>query len=458
MNKKTRTLIIVDDDESLSASLTDYLSGDGLSVVAVHTGAAALERCSGGGADVVLLDQRLPDALGYDLCTSILNFNEQTKIIFMTAFPSFDNALRAIKEGAYDYLSKPFDLKELKLTIERALRTMELERVEQLDRYRENRAGHEVALIGGSAAFREIDRLVSLSASSDAPVLITGETGTGKNVVAKALHYRSAVPRKSFVSLNCAALPENLIEAELFGHEKGAFTGATAAKKGVFEMAEGGTIFLDEIGEIPPHLQSKLLSVLDEKVVKRIGGETARPVDVRVVAATNIDLHRAIKEKKFREDLYYRLSVIRIHIPPLRERKEDLPELCAHLIKKLGSGSEVTLPESELALLIAYDWPGNVRELRNIIERTLILRKGGTIRPSLLLGDPSLLVATSEKGGASGLPGQGDDEELTTLREIEKRYISHALDRLSRNYSKTARTLGISLSTLKRKMQEYGMT
>lgn len=451
-----RTLIIVDDDESLCESLTDYLTRDVLTVLSAHTGDDALKLCSERTVDVVLLDQRLPDASGHDLCSSFLRFNEQTKIIFMTAYPSFDNALKAIKEGAYDYLQKPFDIKELKLTIERALRTLELERVEQLQQYRENRESNEVSLIGDSPAFREVAALVGLSASSDAPVLITGETGTGKNVVAKAMHYRSASPRKSFVSLNCAALPENLIEAELFGHEKGAFTGATAAKRGVFEMAEGGTIFLDEIGELLPHLQSKLLSVLDEKKIKRIGSETSRSVDVRVIAATNIDLPRAIREKRFREDLYYRLSVIRIHVPPLRERKEDLPGLCAHLIEKLAGGDHITLPESEIAALMKYDWPGNVRELRNIIERALILRTGAVINPSLLIVcDPS--GSASFPTLQSTTPRHSGEEDLTTLREVEKRYISSALDRLSRNYSKTSRTLGISLSTLKRKIQEYGI-
>ncbi len=457
MPKTKKTLVIVDDDESLCDSLTDYLTEGALSVVSVHNGAHALELCSARKVDVVLLDQRLPDASGYDLCASILNFNEQTKIIFMTAFPSFDNALKAIKEGAHDYLSKPFDLKELKLTIERALRTSDLERVEQLQQYRESRESNDVALIGASAVFREIDKLIDLSASSDAPVLITGETGTGKNIVAKALHYRSAVSGKTFVSLNCASLPESLIEAELFGYEKGAFTGATSAKKGVFEMAEGGTILLDEIGEIPPHLQSKLLNVLDEKVIKRIGGETSRSVDVRVIAATNIDLHRAIREKRFREDLYYRLSVIRIHIPPLRERKEDLPELCNHLIEKLGGGNDITLPDSEIAALLEYDWPGNVRELKNIIERTLILRTGTSIKPSALLGDPSR-PASSPPIQKNIAPPFSNEEELTTFREIEKRYLLHALARLSRNYSKTARTLGVSLSTLKRKMLEFGIS
>lgn len=442
----------MDDDESLCESLTDFLAGEALTVLSAHNGNDALKLCSERKVDVILLDQRLPDASGHNLCSSFLSFNEQIKIIFMTAYPSFDNALKAIKEGAYDYLQKPFDIMELKLTLERALRTLELETVEQLQQYRENRKNKDITLIGDSPAFREVAALITLSASSDAPALITGETGTGKNVVAQAMHYRSNLPRKSFVSLNCASLPENLIEAELFGYEKGAFTGATSAKRGVFEMAEGGTIFLDEIGELQPHLQSKLLSVLDEKIIKRIGSETSRAVDVRVIAATNIDLPQAIREKRFREDLYYRLSVIRIHVPPLRERKEDLPGLCSHLIEKLG-GDNITLPESEIAALMKYDWPGNVRELRNIIERALMFRSGGVINPSaLIVGDPSGSAPFTK---VQGIAERQIEKNIITLREVEKKYISYALDRLSNNYSQTARTLGISLSTLKRKLQEY---
>lgn len=455
MSGTNRTLVIVDDDKSLCETLSDYVGGLGLSVVSAHSGNDALRICAMQKADIVLLDQRLPDTSGHNLCNAFLEFNDQTKIIFMTAYPSFDNALKAIKEGAHDYLSKPFEINELKLTIERALRTLELEQVEQLQQYREHRESHEVSLIGVSPAFQQIAELIELAGSSDAPALITGETGTGKNVVAKAMHYRNKPPRKSFVSLNCAALPENLIEAELFGHEKGAFTGATTAKRGVFEMAEGGTIFLDEIGELMPHLQTKLLSVLDEKVVKRIGSETPRSVDVRVVAATNIDLPKAIREKRFRDDLYYRLSVIRIHIPPLRERKEDIPGLCRHLIEKLGGAAQVTISESEMLALAKYDWPGNVRELKNIMERALLLRTGSAIRPSLLLRDPTAPV--SSPLSCDNNYSQAKEETLTTLREVEKKYISKTLHQLSRNYSKSARILGISLSTLKRKIQEYGI-
>lgn len=458
--KSTRgKLLVVDDDQTLCWSLFDYLTPLGLEVFIAHKGSDALDICSKGQMDVVLLDQKLPDGRGSDFCKPILRHNDGTKIIFITAYPSFDNALEAIKAGACDYLSKPFELEELRLVIDRAVRTIDLERVEQIEGYRQSKESEQTVLIGNSDAFAEIVRMIALSAASDAAVLITGETGTGKNVVAKSIHYASFPRRKSFISLNCSAMPENLVEAELFGHEKGAYTGAAAAKRGVFEMAEGGTIFLDEIGDMPIHLQSKLLSVLDDKTVKRLGGESSKPVDVRIIAATNVDLRKAIAKKKFREDLYYRLSVIRMHIPPLMERKHDIPDLCRYLIKNLGGGLHLTMPESELTALMEYGWPGNVRELKNVMERAIILRKGNVIRPSKLLLDPQNpcedhgLDRAETQTTAASLPGS----ELTTLREVERTYISHALGKLQGNYSRTARTLGISLSTLKRKLKDFGL-
>ncbi len=446
-----RAILIVDDDESLCQSVSDYLTNDMLEVLTVHTGTDAIDLCSRKKVDVVLLDQKLPDTSGDKLCAPILSRNEHAKIIFITAYPTLDNALTAIKAGAYDYLSKPFELEELRLIIERSIRTLDLERLELVQVYKESKESERTVLIGNSDAFIEISRMVRLSASSDAPVLITGETGTGKNIISKAIHYSSAPHRKSFISLNCAAIPENLIEAELFGYEKGAFTGASASKKGVFEMAEEGTIFLDEIGEMPIHLQSKLLSVLDDKIIKRLGGESARSVNVRIIAATNIDLSKAIADKRFREDLYYRLSVIRIHIPPLRERKQDIPELCEFLIKNLCNCNEITIPDSELTRLMEYDWPGNVRELKNVIERAIILRKGNLIRPSELIGDPSTIQAAA-------LPHRpAADSNIASLQEVEKTHIKYVLAAFSNNYSRTARTLGISLSTLKRKIREYGI-
>jgi len=443
--------LIIDDDDTFCRAVSDHFHGRGLKVLTAGTAREGMEMCAGGRMDVILLDQKLPDAEGHSLCEPILRLNEQAKIIFITAYPSFDNALKAIRAGAFDYLSKPFELEELDHAIRQCLRTSELERVEQIERYRDGKEFEDTVLVGESPDFAEVKRLVELAASSDAPVLITGETGTGKNVVAKAIHYRSSARREAFIGINCAALPENLIEAELFGHEKGAFTGASTARKGVFEMAEGGTLFLDEIGEMPLQLQSKLLSALDEKKIRRLGGDTFRAVDVRIIAATNTDIAQAIEENRFREDLFYRLNVIRIHIPPLRERRDDIPLLCGFLLQRLAAGRDIEIPPQEISRLAEYGWPGNVRELRNVMERALILQQGGVLRPSELLADPA--------GRRSPSRGAETDtkEEPLTLREMEERHIRDVLGMYSHNLSRTARALGISLSTLKRKVKAYGI-
>jgi DNA-binding NtrC family response regulator len=444
-----RTFLVVDDDKVLCDAIKDYFSGENIEVIASHTGAEGLITCSRRKVDVVLLDQKLPDVEGHTLCPSILKQNDQSKIIFITAYPSFDSAVKAIKFGAYDYLSKPFELEELSLTIERAFRTLDLETVEEFQRYKTEKESEEAVIIGGDGGLSEILKLVNLAASSEAPVLITGETGTGKDLLARAIHYKSPFRKNAFIEVNCAALPETLIEAELFGYEKGAFTGAVASKKGIFEMAEGGTLLLNEIGEMPLNLQSKLLSVLEGKKIKKIGGELITPVNFRIIGITNLELEKAVGTS-FRKDLYYRLSVIRIHMPPLRERREDIPELCAYLLKKIARGSEARLPDSEIARLTQYDWPGNVRELKNILERTFILQKGPSLRPSELLAikqEPSNTTPPLTPGG----------DDLTTLVEVEKNYIKHALEKLSHNYTQTAKSLGIALSTLKRKLKEYGL-
>jgi len=379
-----KTLLVIDDERAFCDALRDYLASDRLEVLSAHSGAEGLSLCSARNVDVVLLDQKLPDGEGHALAPAILERNEQAKIIFITAYPSFENAVTAVRMGAYDYLSKPVDPQELRLMIENALRIIDLEKVEQIQKYASEKERDSAVLVGSSRAFDEVMRIVEQAASTDSPVLITGETGTGKNIVAKSIHYKSVLPGSAFISINCAALPESLIEAELFGYEKGSFTGAVSAKKGLFEMAEGGTLFLDEIGEMPFHLQSKLLGVLEDKIARRIGGTAALPLNVRIIAATNADLDGSLG-KTFRKDLYYRLSVIRIHIPPLREHREDISELCSYLLSQIARGRAVELPESETALLMEYDWPGNVRELKNILERSVFLRKGPVLRPSQLL-------------------------------------------------------------------------
>jgi DNA-binding NtrC family response regulator len=445
-----KALLIIDDDKLLCDAVREYFSRNGIEAFTAGTGSEGLSICARVKVDVVLLGRNLPDTEGHTLCPSILKYNEQSKIIFITAHPGFDGAIKAIRAGAHDYLSKPFEPEELLPAVRRALTMLALERAAQVEDYKSRKESEDAVLVGSSDAIVEIRRLVGLAASADAPVLITGEIGAGKNAVAKAVHYTSSARRDAFISINCAALPENLIEAELFGYEKGAFAGTSPSKRGIFEMAEGGTLLLDEIGEMPLPLQSKLLSVLEEKKIKRLGGDVIRPVEVRVVAATGADLENMLG-RTFRSDLYYRLSVITIHIPPLRERREDIPELCEHLLGKVANGRLVRLEDGELKRLMGYDWPGNIRELKNILERAVILRRGTVVRPSELLGNPAAVKA------AVPAAGSGVEDAIVPLSRMEQIHIEHALDKLSGNYTRTAKALGISLSTLKRKLREYDL-
>jgi two-component system, NtrC family, response regulator AtoC len=441
--KLGRTLLVIDDDRILGEAIKDGISGPTQEVFLAPTAAEGLFICRNRKVDVVLLDQKLPDGEGIDLCPKILEANERCKIIFITAYPDVGNAVRAVKAGAFDYLSKPFDLEELLLVIERAHKTRALERVEEVENYRSSKDSAGARLIGATGGLRVVDHLVDLAAREEAPVLITGETGTGKNVVAKAIHYRSGNRKAPLVSVNCAALPDNLIEAELFGFERGAFTGAAGPKQGLFEVAEGGSLFLDEIGELPLHLQAKLLGALEDRMIRRLGGTVSRPVAVRLLAATNLDLASAMRAKTFRDDLYYRLNVLHIHLPPLRERLDDLPDLCRCFIDEVSRGKKIRLPDEELQLLRAYSWPGNVRELKNILERAVILQEDGCIYPSRLL-------QASETPGA---PAPPDAAEVLPLEWVEQEHIQFALERFGHNYTQTAKALGIGLSTLKRKLR-----
>ena len=447
MPDKRPTLLIVDDDRLFSDVLRDDLSASGINVLQAESGGEGLRLFREKRVDVVLLDQKLPDGEGIGFCPAFLAHNDQVKIIFATAYPEFSIAVQAIKAGAYDYLSKPFELDELHLTLQRALKTRELERVEELQNLRRGRERKAALFVGSQGGFAEVDGLVDLAAAEKVPVLITGETGTGKNVVANAIHYRSALREAPIVGINCAALPETLIEAELFGTEKGAFTGATSTRKGLIEMADGGSLFLDEIGEMPLHLQSKLLGVLEDKKVRRLGGNTARQVDVRIIAATNRDLAQAMMEQSFREDLYYRLNVLHIELPPLRQHVQDIPALCEHFLRDISRGRRFSFDSDEMKRLMDYEWPGNVRELRNILERAVILQKNGVIRPSLLIGQ-----------SVARPPAPAASHAILPLEEVEKAHIEAALRQLDGNLSRTAKALGIGLSTLKRKIRGYGLS
>lgn len=450
MSIQKRTLLIIDDDRFFCDTVKLFFAGRGIDVFSAHRIETGKKICAEIKIDVVLLDQKLPDGYGLDLCAPILAACDQTKIIFITAYPSFDNAIKAIRSGAFDYLLKPVEIEELDLSVERAFRTLELEKVEQIQNFKNRQDNEKNKLIGANGGLKEINRLIDLSAASDASVMITGETGTGKNVVAKSIHYRQSSKGTGFVGINCAALPENLIESELFGHEKGAFTGAVTTKKGIFEMAQGGTLFLDEIGELPLHLQSKLLGILDDKKLKRIGGQSHKKINVRILAATNLELTEAILEKKFRQDLYYRLSVIRIHIPPLRNRKEDIPELCSHFLQKLARNQELFLPPEEIRKMLDYHWPGNVRELRNVIERAIMLQKDNTVYPSFLLGEFQGTASQNRE-----FKKTTDPDTLATLEDMEKGHIRMVLDKMNHNHTHAARILGVSRSTLIRKLGKY---
>ncbi len=445
-----KTLLIIDDDRLFCRSVVEVFRDHDIKVFTVHTKKEGKAICAEQKIDVVLLDQKLPDGLGIELCEPILSAHDQTKIIFITAYPSFDNAITAIRSGAFDYLLKPVEIEELAMTVEKAFRTLELERVEQIQKFTSQQENKKNILIGSNGGLKEVFRLVNLSANEDASVLITGETGTGKNVVAKCIHYNQSLKSSGFVGINCAALPENLIESELFGHEKGSFTGALSDKKGVFEMAQGGTLFLDEIGEIPLKLQSKLLGILDDKKLKRVGGHSIRKLDVRIIAATNIEIEKAIQKSQFREDLYYRLSVIRIHVPPLRSRPEDIPALCYHFLKQSAKNQQIDLKETEIEKMMNYHWPGNVRELKNVIERSIILKKKNEIHPSLLLGDYRQIIQDS----TLLIEPDKNKKSLGTLAQIEENHILLTLDQMNHNHTHTATSLGISRSTLIRKLKE----
>lgn len=437
-----RAVLVVDDDRLLGTVIRDALKPAGLVVTPVHDAAAAREAVARLTFDVIILDQCLPDGEGATLCSELLRANEHAKIIFITAFPSYEHAVKALRAGAWDYLNKPFELDELVRSVQRALGTARLERAERLD-----------ALQRGAALVSRTDRaaltaahdLVRAAAPTDASVLITGETGTGKNRVARLIHQLSQRHAGPWVALNCAALPEQLIEAELFGWERGAFTGAEGAREGLLELAAGGTLLLDEIGEMPLQMQSKLLSVLEDCEFRTLGGRQARRTDVRVIAATNADIDERVAAKQFRADLFYRLNVVRIALPPLRERVGDLPGLCEDLLARLTPGATPPpLGPHELARLAAYPWPGNVRELRNVLERSLILHRE-VLRPSEFLAPGSLPPQRDAL-----FPDDGEDP---TLEQMERRLMQRALVRSQGNLSEAARALGISLSTLKRRVK-----
>ncbi|HYP52522.1 MAG TPA: sigma-54 dependent transcriptional regulator, partial [Pyrinomonadaceae bacterium] len=418
---------------------------------------AALESLKREGADVILSDIRMKTRVdGLALLDRVRREWPQTPVVLMTAFGSIDTAIRAVKEGAFDYVSKPFDLDMMVATVRRALAARPHERAS---------AGEEEAdepelsprLVGRTPAMLEIYKLVARVSDSSAAVLVTGESGTGKELIARAVHTHGRRHAAPFVAVNCGALTETLLESELFGHMRGSFTGAVANKKGLFEQAAGGTVFLDEISETSPALQVKLLRVLQEREVVPVGGSAPVKVGARVIAASNADLERLCDEGAFRRDLLYRLNVIQIHVPPLRERREDIPLLVAHLLRKHTPEGETppAVDEGAMSYLVAYSWPGNVRELENVIERAITLRQGARISAD----DLPPKVLSGETAGGGQLPTSDDLAGLfvglPTIDDIERRYLLHVLEATGGNRKRAAEILGINRRTLYRMADRF---
>jgi len=447
-------ILIVDDDEALRESLALVLAAESYEVLAAADGEAALALLEKGPADVVLCDLRMPGVDGLELLPQLARRLPGATLILMSAHGGPDLAIEAMQRGAYDYLAKPFAPSEALLAIRKARERERLRRENALLRRDVQRAVGERPIVAASQGMIEVLELVERAAEFKSTVLLTGESGTGKEVLARAIHAQSPRRGEAFVAVNCAAIPENLLESELFGHARGAFTGADRARRGLFVEADGGTLFLDEIGELPLALQAKLLRALQEEEVRPVGESKPRHVDVRVLAATARDLEGEVRSGRFREDLFYRLDVLRVRVPPLRERREDIPLLVDHFLASFAAalGKPVReLADDALAKLVAYPWPGNVRELENVIERAVILVRGERIGTRDLPPNVTAPAREAPPGGAA------DFSLREARRACETQAIERALAATNGNRTHAARLLGISHRALLYKLKEYGL-
>ncbi|MFB3916402.1 MAG: sigma-54-dependent transcriptional regulator [Terriglobales bacterium] len=454
MNMQEKVLIVEDEDNARNG-LSELVSAWGYRTETAKDGVEGLEKVAGWSPAIVITDLKMPRMGGLELLERLSNLPESIPVIVLTAQGSVDSAVRAMKSGAYDFIEKPVNSPRLRTILQNASRLRQ-ERVEKEVFKRELRdKGVFGELVGSSKKMQEIFRLIEMVAPSTASVLITGESGTGKELVARTIHELSPRRGKPFVAINCAAIPETLIESEIFGHEKGAFTGALERRTGCFELAEGGTLLLDEIGEMPIATQAKLLRVLEDRKLRRLGSKVETAVDVRVLAATNKVPEEAVANGHLRNDLYYRLNVFNIHMPPLREHKEDLSELVRSLLHEMSAkhGRQVSLVSEEVMKIFhANNWPGNVRELRNVLERAAIVCEGSVVEPKHLppgFGQPVTRAAVQEANAVR--LGVG-----TTVEEAERLLILKTLEATSNNKTRAAEILGISLKTLHNKLKEYG--
>jgi len=461
MKVKKYRILVADDEENIRMLLSETLKDEGYEIIEVTNGDEAVKEVKKSDFDCVLMDVRMPVLDGMEAFLKIREIRNNLPVIFLTAYGSSDLAIKAMKKGAYDYLTKPFDLEELKVKVKKAIELKELtENAPKFEKDENRYISDEI--VGNSPKMQEVFKQIGKVAESDATVLIRGESGTGKELVAKAIHHHSNRKNKPFIVVNCAAIPETLLESELFGHEKGAFTDAYARRIGKFEQAQDGTIFLDEIGDMSLNLQAKLLRILQEKTFSRVGGNETIVSNARVLAATNRNLEKLVETGEFREDLFYRLNVVTIWLPPLRERKEDIPLLVDYFVAKYAEKYKKDVrgvSKEVLELFLDYDWPGNVRELENAVARGVIV----TSAPLILIEDlPQTLrdKTKQERQGEVKVEGQLEEENLNLpklIEKIEKEAIIKALEKAEGNKTKAAQILGISRKSLFNKLRYYNL-
>jgi len=444
-------ILIVDDEMLVRNFLAETLRRKGMDVMLAENGQKALQLIRESAFDLVITDLKLPDTTGLDILCKVKELHPSTIVMIITAYGSIENTVEAMRLGAFNYIQKPFSAEVIEAAIEKAKEHMTLVEENKYLRHQISTAGGRMApkVIGESPLMKKILNEVMLIAKSNASVFITGESGTGKEVIANTIHYNSLRAQKPYIKVNCAAVPETLIESEFFGHERGAFTGANAKRLGRFELADGGSLLLDEVTEIPLPLQAKLLRVTQEQEFERVGGSKSLKVDVRLISTSNRNVQEAVSKKELRNDLYYRLNVVPIHLPPLRERKEDIIPLAEYFLERLCLGNRKeskTLTEDSKKKLVNYPWPGNIRELANIIERAVVLDGSQKISPEhLFLDSASISPSSKNISLPSGM----------TLPELEKKFIIETMHQEQNDYVKVAELLGISPRTLKSKIQQY---
>jgi DNA-binding NtrC family response regulator len=462
---KLLKILIIDDEQLIRWSLEKHLTGRGFQVYTAETGEEGIRLFNANNPDVVFVDNRLPKMQGHEVIQKMKAIDDDALIIFMTAYGTIENAVKAMKLGASDYINKPFTFKEIDFIIDEVIEKRKLAKELHLLRREQKDNITFDGVIGNSEAIKQVIQISKKIASTETTtILLLGESGTGKDLFARAIHNASSRRDKPFVTINCSSLPETLLESELFGHEQGAFTDARKMKKGFFEIAEGGSVFLDEIGEINPATQLKLLSVLENRLIRRIGGTADIPVDIRIIAATNKDLKKSVEEKMFREDLYYRLKVFQIIIPPLREHKDDVLLLAENFLgifnKQFGKHIK-SIDAKAQQMLSNYNWPGNIRELRNVMERAVILESNSILHPESLPGE--IISNGSGKEPAGKFPetegisvvATQEKQEGRSLYEIEKQTIIQALNKTNNNQTKASKLLGITRDTLRYKIKKY---